>query len=63
MLQTIIFLTVHQEIRYAVFGKVVKGMDVVDRIVQAPTSNYGMHQNVPKQPIKIVDIKIKNSQK
>lgn len=34
-------------------------MDVVDRIVQAPTSNYGMHQNVPKQPIKIVDIKIK----
>ncbi|MCV9898084.1 UNVERIFIED_CONTAM: peptidylprolyl isomerase A, partial [Cronobacter sakazakii] len=25
--------------------------------------NYGMHQNVPKQPIKIVDIKIKNSQK
>ena len=41
------------------FGKVVKGMDVVDRIVQAPTSNYGMHQNVPKQPIKIVDIKIK----
>ncbi|MEX7506377.1 peptidylprolyl isomerase, partial [Acinetobacter baumannii] len=27
------------------------------------TSNYGMHQNVPKQPIKIVDIKIKNFQK
>lgn len=47
----------------SVFGKVVKGMDVVDRIVQAPTSNYGMHQNVPKQPIKIVDIKIKNFQK
>ncbi|EKF46511.1 MULTISPECIES: peptidylprolyl isomerase [Acinetobacter] len=48
---------------YAVFGKVVKGMDVVDRIVQVPTSNYGMHQNVPKQPIKIVDIKIKTTGK
>lgn len=48
---------------YAVFGKVIKGMEVVDRIVQVPTSNYGMNQNVPKQPIKIVDIKIKTSKK
>lgn len=48
---------------YAVFGKVIKGMDVVDRIVQVPTSNYGMHQNVPKQAIKIVDIKFKTLQK
>ncbi|MGT2552351.1 peptidylprolyl isomerase [Acinetobacter geminorum] len=48
---------------YAVFGKVIKGMDVVDRIVQVPTSNYGLHQNVPKQSIKIVDIKFKTFQK
>jgi peptidyl-prolyl cis-trans isomerase A (cyclophilin A) len=48
---------------YAVFGKVIKGMDVVDRIVQVPTSNYGKHQNVPKQSIKIVDIKFKTLQK
>lgn len=46
---------------YAVFGKVTKGMDVVDKIVNVPTANYGMHQNVPKQPIKIISVQIKNS--
>lgn len=45
---------------YAVFGKVTKGMDVVDKIVSVPTGNYGMHQNVPKQPVKIVSVQIKN---
>lgn len=44
---------------YAVFGKVTKGMDVVDKIVNVPTENYGMHQNVPKQPIKIINISYK----
>lgn len=39
---------------YAVFGKVVKGMDVVDRIRAVPTGNRGMHQNVPLQPISII---------
>ncbi|AOA59799.1 peptidylprolyl isomerase [Acinetobacter larvae] len=43
---------------YAVFGQVVKGMDVVDRISGVPTSNYGMHQNVPKQPVIIQSIQI-----
>ncbi|NIE98381.1 peptidylprolyl isomerase [Acinetobacter sp. C26M] len=46
---------------YAVFGKVTKGMDIVDKIVNVPTANYGMHQNVPKQPIKIISVQIKNS--
>lgn len=44
---------------YAVFGKVTKGMDVVDKITQVPTANLGMHQNVPKQAIKIVSMTIK----
>ena len=44
---------------YAVFGKVTKGMDVVDKITQVPTANFGMHQNVPKQVVKIISVNIK----
>ncbi|RMH30733.1 MAG: peptidyl-prolyl cis-trans isomerase [Planctomycetota bacterium] len=36
---------------YAVFGKVVEGMDVVDAIVAVPTTNKGPHQNVPVEPV------------
>lgn len=36
---------------YAVFGKVVKGMDVVDAIVAVPTTNKGPHANVPVDPV------------
>lgn len=42
---------------YAVFGKVVKGMDVVDQIAQVPTGNRGMHQNVPRTPVLIKSAK------
>ena len=38
---------------YAVFGKVVQGMDVVDKIRVVATGNAGMHQNVPNQAIVI----------
>ncbi|MFM9878846.1 MAG: peptidylprolyl isomerase [Burkholderiaceae bacterium] len=38
---------------YAVFGKVVAGMDVVDKIRAAATGNKGPHQNVPVQDIVI----------
>lgn len=38
---------------YAVFGKVVKGMDVVMAIRNVPTGNAGMHQNVPSTPVVI----------
>jgi cyclophilin family peptidyl-prolyl cis-trans isomerase len=38
---------------YAVFGKVVEGMDVVDKIKKVPTGNAGGHQNVPTTPVVI----------
>ncbi len=38
---------------YAVFGAVVEGMDVVDRIKAVPTQGQGPHQNVPVTPITI----------
>ncbi|HEX2010890.1 MAG TPA: peptidylprolyl isomerase [Roseateles sp.] len=36
---------------YAVFGRVVEGMEVVDKIRLKPTGNQGMHQNIPLQPV------------
>ena len=39
---------------YAVFGKVIEGMDVVDKIRAVPTASSGMHQDVPKQPVVIL---------
>ena len=41
---------------YAVFGKVVDGMDVVDAIAAVPTGNKGGHQDVPVDPVKIVEV-------
>jgi peptidyl-prolyl cis-trans isomerase B (cyclophilin B) len=38
---------------YAVFGRVVEGMDVVDAIAAVKTGNLGMHQDVPKIPVVI----------
>lgn len=38
---------------YAVFGKVVRGMEVVDKIASVPTGNRGMLQDVPQQPLLI----------
>jgi cyclophilin family peptidyl-prolyl cis-trans isomerase len=38
---------------YAVFGKVVNGMEVVNKIAATPTGNQGMHQNVPRTPVVI----------
>jgi len=36
---------------YAVFGRVVDGMDVVDKIRAVPTGNRGRHANVPLEPV------------
>lgn len=38
---------------YAVFGKVVQGQAVIDKIRTVPTGNRGMHQNVPTSAINI----------
>ena len=39
---------------YAVFGKVVSGMDVVDRIRAVKTGNRGPFQDVPLEPVLII---------
>jgi peptidyl-prolyl cis-trans isomerase A (cyclophilin A) len=36
---------------YAVFGKVISGMDVVDKIRAEPTQPVGQHQNMPVKPV------------
>lgn len=36
---------------YAVFGKVVEGMDVIDAIAQVETGTGGGHQDVPVEPV------------
>ena len=38
---------------YCVFGRVVAGTEVVDRIKGVATGNRGMHQNVPKEDVVI----------
>lgn len=43
---------------YAVFGKVVEGMDVVDKIKGVATDSRGGHQNVPITPVVIKSAKI-----
>ncbi len=49
---------------YAVFGKVIRGMDVVDKIASIPTrtvmSPYGVMRDVPGKPVVIVEAKVLN---
>jgi cyclophilin family peptidyl-prolyl cis-trans isomerase len=39
---------------YTVFGEVLEGMDVADKIVAVPTSRKGPHSDVPQKPVLIV---------
>ncbi|MEK8090641.1 peptidylprolyl isomerase [Thermithiobacillus plumbiphilus] len=45
---------------YAVFGKVIEGMDVVNAIKDVPTGNKGFHQDVPKENVVIESAEIVN---
>ncbi len=44
---------------YAVFGRVVEGMDTVLRISKAPTTTVEQHQNVPQRPVLIESASLK----
>ncbi|MGN6545147.1 MAG: peptidylprolyl isomerase [Aureliella sp.] len=41
---------------YAVFGRVIEGQDVVDKIAQVATGSKGGHQDVPREPVVIEKI-------
>lgn len=45
---------------YAVFGKVISGMNVADAIVKVPTRNVGPYGNVPAEPVVIESVSIVN---
>lgn len=39
---------------YAVFGRVIEGMDVVHRIAGVKTTTRGVHRDVPDVPVEII---------
>ena len=43
---------------YAVFGKVVEGQDVLDKIRAVPTTSRGGHQDVPQDPVIIEAVEV-----
>ena len=43
---------------YAVFGRVIEGMDVVNQIKGVPTGRFGYHADVPTTPIVINSAKV-----
>ena len=43
---------------YAVFGKVIEGMEVVDKIAEVETTSKGPHGNVPVEPVIIKSVKV-----
>jgi peptidyl-prolyl cis-trans isomerase A (cyclophilin A) len=42
---------------YAVFGRVIEGMEVVDRIVAVETTSRGPHDDVPVTPVVIREVR------
>src|SRR4030042_424663 len=48
---------------YAVFGKVVEGMETVDKIAAVKTATKGRHADVPVEPVVIKSAKIVSDKK
>lgn len=46
---------------YAVFGKVIKGMDVVNKIAAQPTGFQAGYADVPKTPIVVTQVRVVES--
>lgn len=46
------------EFGYAVFGRVIEGMEVVHSIEKVPTGNRGLHQDVPVEAVVIQSVKL-----
>jgi len=46
------------KVGYAVFGKVIEGMDVVDKIEKVKTTAKPPHQNVPAEAVVIKSVKV-----
>lgn len=46
---------------YAVFGKVVEGMEVIEKIKEVPTGNAMGHRDVPEDPIEITETIVSDS--
>ncbi len=48
---------------YAVFGKVIKGMDVIDRIGKVKTTTSGPYRDVPATPVVINRVRLVEKEK
>ncbi|MFT6955018.1 MAG: peptidyl-prolyl cis-trans isomerase B (cyclophilin B) [Halieaceae bacterium] len=46
---------------YTVFGKIIDGAEVLDKIRAVPTTSRGGHQDVPKDPVIIESVEVVDS--
>ena len=48
----------HLDSQYAAFGKVIEGIDIVDKIANVKTGNVGWYSDVPKTPVVIEKVEL-----